>query len=190
MDTLFFASALLGGAVLLVQLVLGLFGLDHHDVPDLGLDADVDVGGADAFHLLSIRSLAAGLAFFGVGGAAASVAGLWAPLALVVAAVTGTLAAAGVAALMRGMMRLQSDGTVHLERSIGQPGTVYLSIPGEMVGMGKVHLALQGRTVECQAVSREPLATGTPVVVVDVLGPDTVEVAPSPDLGGLLDASL
>jgi hypothetical protein len=50
-----------------------------------------------------------------------------------------------------------------------------------------VHLTVQGRTLECLAVSEQPLATGANVVVVDIIGPGTVEVAPSPSYGGLLD---
>jgi hypothetical protein len=78
---------------------------------------------------------------------------------------------------MRTLHRLKADGTVRIERAVGQPGTVYLSIPGQKAGMGKVTLRLQNRTVECQAVTpNQPLATGSKIVVTAVLGPDTVEV--------------
>ena len=63
----------------------------------------------------------------------------------------------------------------------GSTGTVYLAIPGERKGAGKVLLTLQNRTVEYQAVtSRGALPTGAPILVVDVVGPDTVDVVPDP----------
>lgn len=183
MYTLFLVCAAVGGAIVLLQLTLGLLGVGH-DLPDLDHGAE----GADALNLLSVRSLAAGVAFFGIGGLAALAGGIAPLLALLLALLVGGGAAVGVAALMRSLVRLEDDGTVRLDRSLGQPGTVYLSIPGQRAGAGKVLLTLQNRTVECQAVTAlDELPTGTPVVVVDILGPDTVEVAPTPTLGGFLD---
>ncbi len=183
MYTLFLVCAVLGGAVVLLQLVLGLLGVGH-ELPDLEHGAE----SADALDLLSVRALSAGIAFFGIGGLAVLTGGFGPLLALPVALVSGGVATVGVAALMRSVTRLEEDGTVRLDRSLGQPGTVYLSIPGQHAGAGKVLLTLQNRTVECQAVTAlDELPTGTPIIVVDILGPDTVEVAPTPTLGGILD---
>jgi hypothetical protein len=183
-ETFFLVCALLGGGVVLLQLLLGAVGL-------AGEAADLDLGtdAKDALNLLSVRSLSAGLAFFGIAGLAALSAGLSLAAALPVALAAGAAGMIGVAALMRSLLRLQSDGTVRLENAVGQPATVYLKIPGERAGMGRVLLTVQNRTVECQAVTAlEELPTGASVVVVDVIGPDTVEVAPTPDFGGILDA--
>lgn len=187
MATFFLVCAVLGGTILVLQLLLGLAGLGA-DWLDLDFGDPGHAGGS--LDLLSARALAAGLAFFGIGGLAALSLGLGSLLALPAAAAVGVGAAAATAALMRAVRRLEDDGTVRLERAIGQPGTVYLRIPGHRAGAGKVLLTLQNRTVECQAVtSLDELPTGTPVIVVDVLGPETVEVAPAPTLGGLLNAS-
>jgi hypothetical protein len=82
---------------------------------------------------------------------------------------------------MRTLFRLQSDGSVRIGRAVGHGGTVYLPIPGHKEGVGKVLLNVQNRTMEYQAVtSEDPLPTGCKVVVVAVLGSDTVEVIPAP----------
>jgi hypothetical protein len=186
MATLFLVCAILGGTILVLQFLLGLLGLGL-DAAHLDLDKD-GLHAGDALNLLSARALAAGTAFFGIGGLAASSLGTGAVVALPVAMAAGTCAAVGTAALMRGLTRLEADGTVRLERAIGESGTVYLRIPGQRAGTGKVQLTLQNRTVECQAItSLDELPTGTPIIVVDIIGPDTVEVAPAPTLGGLLD---
>jgi hypothetical protein len=184
-ETFFLVCALLGGALLVVQVLLGMLGVVDHPGD---FDAHAHVEGADGLNLLGVRALSAGLTFFGIGGLAGYALGLGPAAALPLAAVLGVGAAAGVAALMRALLRMESDGTVRIERAVGEAGTVYLSIPGGRAGPGKVHLTLQNRLVELQALSTHPLPTGAAVVVVDVVGPDTVEVVPTPDLGGLLDA--
>jgi membrane protein implicated in regulation of membrane protease activity len=184
-ETLFLACAVLGGAILVLQILLSLLGMDHGvDVLHLDLHSD----GAEGLNLLGVRALSAGLTFFGIGGLAGYATPLGLAAALPLALLMGGGAAVGVAAAMRALLRMESDGTVRIERAVGEPAVVYLSIPGGRAGMGKVHLKLQDRLVEYQALSAHPLPTGAQVVVVDVVGPDTVEVIPSSDLGGLLDA--
>ena len=49
----------------------------------------------------------------------------------------------------------------------GATGTVYLSVPGNRAGAGKVHVTVLNRKLEYKAVTSEPtLPTGSQVVVV------------------------
>lgn len=185
MSTLFWVCAVLGGGFILLQSLLALLGTGDHE-PDGHPHGDVH--SADALDLFSVRSISAGLCFFGLTGLAVREWDLPAALALPGAVLAGVLAAALVALAMRGMKRMETDGAVRPEGAVGRPATVYLSIPGQLAAPGKVHLFLQGRTVEMKAVSRDPLPTGASVVVVDVVSPDTLEVAPQPLLGALPNA--
>ena len=188
MSTLYLVCALVGGGLVLVQLVLGLLGLDH-DAPH---DVHVDHGGhagahhdgaATGLHLASLRALAAGVAFFGLTGYGLQRAGTAGWLALVAALAAGGVALVIVALLLRAMLRLESDGTVRIENALGQAATVYIPIPGEKAGAGKISLSVQGRLVEYQAVTPEAtLPTGAAVTVVDVVAPDTLEVVRTPTL--------
>lgn len=173
MSTFFLICAIVGGALLLLQLLFGVAGMDHGEL--FGVDLS-DMHAGDALNLLSLRALAAGLAFFGLTGMLVLSLGGPGVLALPAAVAAGGASAALVAVAQRQLKRLERDGTVRLENAVGAPATVYLSIPGGTAA-GKIHLALQGRTVELQAVSHEALPTGAEVVVVDVLDDDTVEVA-------------
>ncbi|MBI1914766.1 MAG: hypothetical protein HYS12_08520 [Planctomycetes bacterium] len=193
-EMVYLTCALAGGTLLVCQFLLGLLGLgDHHDAVG---DHDVhDAGGHDAHGghddhdthnswlvgVLTFRSLVAALTFFGLAGLAATVNfNQEPPLSLAIALAAAALALFGVAYLMRSLHRLKADGTVRIERAVGQNGTVYLTIPAQKAGVGKVTLTLQNRTVEYQAVTpHQQLPTGSKIVVTAVLGPDTVEVAPA-----------
>jgi hypothetical protein len=176
---------------------------DGHDFHDGGHDAaghDADGhDGHDAHHghghgthaagqdsaaawfvsLLTFRTVVAALTFFGIGGLAALEAGLEPLLSVAVALAAGLGAMLLVASMMRTLGKLRSDGSVRIQRAVGLTGTVYLGIPANRTGTGKVTLNLQNRTVEYQAVTQQQeLPTGTKVKVVAVLGSDTVEVVP------------
>lgn len=177
MTTVFLWCAVVGGAVVLFQLVAGFVGLDHGHVGG----GDHGDSASEGLNLLSIRSLAAGTAFFGVVGLAVRPLGsLVATLAAIGAGAAATL---GVAALVRTFGRLERDATVSLGSAVGTTGSVYLSIPGHRSGVGKVHVIVQNRLVECRAVTdEEELPTGAPILVVDVDGNDTVVVVRNPIL--------
>lgn len=173
METFFLVSAALGGTVFVLQLLAGTLGLggDHDAGGDLDHDGNWFVGA------LGVRTVSAALTFLGLGGLTAGYYGANAPAALGAAVGAGAAAFLAVAHLVRSLGRLRADGTARIGRSVGRTGSVYLRVPGSNAGAGKVHLALQGRTVEYRAVTAGPdLPTGAAARVVAVVGADTVEV--------------
>lgn len=188
MTTFYLVFAVAGGVLLALQLLMGLLGASHElHLPGLGdvdhdLGHDADLGAGDALNLFSFRALTAGGLFFGLVGLLLLEWGLGV-LSLIGAAAAGFAAAYGVAMALRAMDRLESDGAERLEQAVGQSGVVYLSIPAERSGAGKVHITLAGRLVECRAQAAAALPSGASVLVVDVVGPDLVEVIPSPSIG-------
>jgi len=205
METIYLVCACVGGALLVCQLLAGLLGVGGHHGDgaghDLsGLDHGGDhghVGGAAHDHdhghahghaaarfvaMLSLRTVTAALTFFGLAGMAAHTTGREPVLTLVIAVAAGAGAFFLVAYLLRGLGRLHAEGTVRIERAVGQTATVYLRVPANRAGAGKIHLCLQNRTVEYQALtSGGELPTGSKAVVVAVVSADTVEVAPIPE---------
>jgi hypothetical protein len=180
--SLYLACAVFGGLLLLLQLVGGAVGADsgHGDVDGhhgLGL-----LGHGGLLQVPSLRTIAAAFAGFGVTGAGLNATGAGRGAALAGALAAALVAGGVVALLTRLLLRFESDGAVRLADAVGRPATVYLSIPGAGGGAGKVQLALQGRIVDCPAIAADatPLATGAPVVVVDVHDDRTLVVAPDP----------
>lgn len=185
MEKLYLICAVTGGALLAFQLVMSFIGVGGSD-----LDTDADHGNGHHWGagtllgFLTVRNLIAGLTFFGLIGLAATSAGWSRPVAAAAAGGAGIVAMALMGLAMRGIMSLQDEGTIDIHRAVGQTGTVYLSVPGNKSGAGKVHVELQNRTAEYQAVTfQEHLPTGAKIVVVDVIGPDTVEVIAAPQYG-------
>lgn len=183
MSTIFLVAAAFGGAVLLLQLLLGLIGLGGgHDISvahDLGAhDGIVD----DGLQLLTVRGVAAALTFFGIGGMAMLAAGTGNVIASLVGVAAGTAVAFAVAVVMRQLGRLESDGVIRMEAAIGLPAVVHVGLPDG--GAGKVILTLQDRLLELKAVSLDgDIPTGTNVTVVGLTDDDTLEVVRTPEPG-------
>ena len=199
MYTVFLFCAVIGGVIFVLQFVMSLIGMGDDgfdladDVPDdisgdFGDVGDtqgevIDHGSTWLFGVISFRTVVAALAFFGLAGLAALESGQPPLVTGAVAIAAGAAAMYGVHWLMRVLYRLGHDGTVKIERTVGQRGTVYIPIPGGRSGSGKVQLQVQNRIMEYQAVTSNPdkLSTGAKVVVVSVVTPTTVEVDPAPE---------
>jgi hypothetical protein len=177
MTSFFWICLLLGGGVVVLQFGASLMGFDH-DTPH-GEFGHGPI--SEGLRLSSLRALAAGVAFFGVGGLAALRLGLPSFVAIPIGVVAGVAAAVGVAAAFRGMQRLESDQSFRLSNAVGKSGDVYLSIPAQRSGTGKIHVTIQERLMELDAITPEQeIPTGTRVLVIDSIAPATVIVVPQP----------
>ena len=178
MTKIYIGCAVAGGAVMLGQTGLSLFGIGGDGDVDPDVDVD-DLDGADSLSFLSVRALAGFLTFFGLVGWTGVARG-WDPLvSALVAFAAGASVMLLVAVMMRFFRRMGSSGTVRIENTVGLTGTVYLKVPGENAGRGKVTLSVQGQSREFEATTAGPeLATGTGCRVVRTVTDTVVEVEP------------
>lgn len=176
MATFFIICAGVGVGLLGLQLVLGMFGVgEHHGLESAGSHWE----GHDGlfYGVLSLRAISAAVGTFGMGGMAALSAGLSGAWALALGALVGGGSMALVATLMRSMRRLGHSGTVDLQQAVDRIATVYVAIPGNRAGQGKVMLDVMNRTHELCAVTQGPaLASGSKVRVVQLVDEQTAEV--------------
>ena len=191
--------------VLLIQTILSIIGLSGSDgdadVPDGGIDIDGDgipdgfpdaapdgVFGSDVpddgdvpdsgFRLLSLRTIIAFLTIFGWVGLITLKQGLPTAWSLIISFAGGFVAMLLVALAVSWMMRFQTDGTRNIGNALGKSGTVYLRIPANRDGNGKVNLMLQDTFVELDAVTDEEneIPSGREVVVIGLSGQSTLVV--------------
>ncbi len=181
----FFATCGAGGGTLfLIRMLLMLLGAGQGDGVG-GVDDDFSTDGHDgtvadsdaSFHLLSLNTVSAFVMMFGLVGFAVLRANLVAAVGALVCAVIGGGLAMYVTALLFGLMlRLQTSGTLDVDRAIGAEGTVYLTVPAE--GTGKVQVVVQDRLMEFDAVSEQKveLKTGERIRVVWVIRGNVLSV--------------
>jgi len=161
--------------VLVVQTVLLLFGIGGDDIDADGVDITGNGvgdtpgdGGADGLALFSLRGIMAMAAVGGWSGLVMYEAGINITVTVVLAVAFGFMALVGIAYLMKLAMKLQQNGTLDLGYAIGRVGTVYIPVPAEMKGSGKINITMQERFIEVDAVTPagRKLATGESVRVV------------------------
>ncbi len=178
-------------AVLIIQTILMLVGigsdnadageLDSFDGPDSDIDimdGDVDPSGMEALRIFSVRGIISFLVIFGWVGFVIDHAGgeLW--LSIPIAIASGAAMMVIVALLMRSVMKLKNSGNLDNRNAIGVSGTVYLTVPAERQGTGKVSVLFQGTYSERNAVTDDTMAipTGSEIVVIGISGNTTLVV--------------
>ena len=158
----YLVALVLGGGVLLVQVVSGA-GHGADLAHDLGTDH------VEGPSLLSTRSVLYALFTFGFVGFTLHTLGLLSPtLAFVVAVAAAIVAGALVGYVLNVMGDPKASGSAHLLEAAGRRGRMIVgTLPGQR---GKVRVALGGQNVDLLATSEEAIAEGTEVTIVSVQG--------------------
>ena len=172
--------------IFIIQSILTFIGADGGDG---GIDTDFDSGfdteAADAAveggtNLYTFRNFVNFILGFGWSAILLQDKITSIPLLLILSAVVGVALVAIVMYLFKGLGSMQQSGNINLYKAaVGCNGTVYIPIPGERQGEGKVQISINQSVREYNAVTDgEALKTGTQIKVVEVLSPDTVLVEP------------
>lgn len=172
---IFYAIGIVALAILLIQILLTIIGIDvHHDVDLSGGVHDSGLG------LLSIRTITAFFVGFGWGGVIILNHGHTLPAAVFGGFATGVAFLLTTAFLIRNLLRLQSSGNLNYRNAIGVVGTVYSTIPGAERGGGQLELLLQGRLTIAEAYTKAAydLKPNSKARVVDLIGESTLLVEP------------
>ena len=177
-DALYLWTAILGGALFVLQVVLQLLGGGVNGDTHIGID-----GGhpsADlSFKMLSLQGLTAFFMMFGLVGLALRIdSGTGVFVSLVGAAVAGVSSGWVISRIFRLFSRLQSSGTLDMWQAMGVTGTVYLTVAKEKPGKVQINIANRLMTVDAVTDSPEPLVTGSRVRVVNVVQENVVVVEP------------
>lgn len=167
--------------VFIIETIMTFVGMDS-DI-DVGTDVsfDTDTSGdasADTSHPFQLFTFRNFINFFlGFGWTAISLRSSLDNtfLLLLVAVVVGVLLVAAVMYIFKWLSGMEQSGNINIHTAKGCKGTVYLTIPPDRQGEGKVQISIQGAIREYNAVTDgEKLANGTPIRVKEVLNENTL----------------
>jgi membrane protein implicated in regulation of membrane protease activity len=179
-ERIFWYFALPFTVVLILQLILTFIGLEWHDggfEASHGLDAGHETDFQAGFRLFTLRNFIIFFTGFGWAGLFAIHAGFGQTVTILFAFFAGLFLMFAVAGMFYLMTRLTQSGNINLSNAAHSSGRVYLPIPGNRSGMGQVQITVQGAIREVDAMTDgEPLPTGTPIQVTEVLNEEVLIV--------------
>lgn len=174
----FFVLAIVATVVMVILIIMMFIGMDEAD----GFDADVDdvdfdiddinnepISGIGGLRILTIRGV---LAFLSVGGwttyLLSGVVAEW--IAGLIGAAAGAVASVLLAYALHAALKLESSGNLDYHSAVGKHAMVYIRIPAERNGRGKILMNHQGKMVEVDALTdeKEDLLRNSKVEVVSL----------------------
>ena len=172
-EQIFWGISIIFSVLFIIQFVISLIGLDFDGDVDASADGDVHADGYNldpSFTILSVRSIIAFFTFFGWTGVLVLKSGGSLFAALGFSFISGLASMFVVGYMIYMFSRLSQDGSVNINDALYNTGEVYLAIPSNKKGQGKIHINIQGTLKEMDAISEgDSLPTGSSVRVVDII---------------------
>ena len=172
---IFWTVAIAASIVFVIQTIMTFVGLDHDTDLDAGGLDGVDADGVSGF--FTFKNLVNFLLGYGWAGICFKNV-ISSPTLLQLAAVgVGILFVLVWVLIVRQVMKLGVDKTFRLEETVGQVADVYLRIPANREGEGKIQFSFHGSVQELPAITNgEQIASGAKVRVLEVIGGHTLLV--------------
>lgn len=172
------AITLSASLIFVIQTVMTFLGLGDHDAD---FDLDTSDGSFDAdpsMNLLTFRNLVNFCLGFGWTAVLMHEKIQSNALLIIVSVIVGILLVTVVMWIFKWLSGMQQTGNIDVHRSaVGCEGKVYLTIPGERKGEGKVQITINNTVREYDAVTDgETIPTGKAIKVTEVINDYTLLV--------------
>ncbi len=172
------AVTLSASLIFVIQTVMTFLGLGDHNAD---FDMDTSDGSFDAdpsMNLLTFRNLVNFCLGFGWTAVLMHEKIESNALLIIVSVIVGILLVAIVMWIFKWLSEMQQTGNIDVHKSaVGCEGKVYLTIPGERKGEGKVQITINNAVREYDAVTDgETIKTGTAIKVTEVINDYTLLV--------------
>ncbi len=173
----YWGCAIIASCIFAVQMILTFLGMDSSDV-DVDFDGPdtMDLGGG--ISLFSIRSLINFFCGFGWAGVSfnSSIPNRF--LLLLASLAVGVLFVMMFFYIRKQTKKLEHNGAFKIEDCIGKTTDVYLRIPGQRTGKGKIQASINGSIHEIDALTDgEDIPSGSKVKVESMIDNSTVLVS-------------
>ena len=177
-EIIYWAATIIGGTLFVLRVILMFVGGGvSDDTLDTVLETDGNHVDADfSFKLMSVQGLTSFFMMFGLVGLALLKAGLPVFVTVLGGILAGLVTVAVTGLIFTQMKRLQTEGNINIQNTVGTQGSVYLTIPKN--GTGQVQIIAQGSLKIFDAVSsgKNPIPTGEKIQVVGVTSGNTLIV--------------
>ncbi|MBC7934972.1 MAG: NfeD family protein [Rhizobacter sp.] len=164
----FWFIAIPASVIFLIQTIMTFMGADAGD----GIDADFDsnLSGTDApFQLFSLRNLINFLLGAGWGGISFYNSIDNKTILILVSAAIGVAFVASFFLMIRQVQRFGEDNSFNIDLALNQTGTVYIPVPENKTGTGKVQVSVKGSVHELTAITLdERIPTGTLIKIIKI----------------------
>ena len=172
------AITLSASLIFVIQTVMTFLGLGDHDAD---FDLDTSDGSFDAdpsMNLLTFRNLVYFCLGFGWTAVLMHEKIQSNALLIIVSVIVGILLVTVVMWIFKWLSGMQQTGNIDVHKSaVGCEGKVYLTIPGERKGEGKVQITINNAVREYDAVTDgETIPTGKAIKVTEVINDYTLLV--------------
>jgi uncharacterized membrane protein (Fun14 family) len=161
--------------IFVIQMIMTFAGIDSSD--GLSADFDGDIDGDSPFQFFSLRNLINFLLGYGWGGICCYdtfASKVWVNI---FAFLTGFLFLLLFFLIIKQILKLNQDNTFQIKDALGNVADVYLTIPGEKSGKGKIQISVKGAFHEIDALTEgEKISTGDKVKVTKIIDNQTVLV--------------
>lgn len=172
------AITLSASLIFVIQTVMTFIGLGDHDA-DFDLDTSDGTFDADpSMNLLTFRNLVNFCLGFGWTAVLMHEKIQSNALLIIVSVIVGVLLVTAVMWIFKWLSGMQQTGNIDVHKSaVGCEGKVYLTIPGERKGEGKVQITINNAVREYDAVTDgETIPTGKAIKVTEVINDYTLLV--------------
>lgn len=172
-EKILWAIAILFSALFLFQTVFSIFtggDMDSHEAMGHSDDAIGDDDGI-GHQFFTIKNMIAFFTMFAWVGIASYNSGLSKGVSTLLALVSGVAMVFLMFALLKNVGKLRYSGTMQIKNALNQVGNVYLFIPANRKGTGKVHVKVQGSLHELDAITDDAtdIATGSIIKVTGIV---------------------
>ena len=180
-EKIFWCVALPASVIFVIQIFLTFFGGDIDEIEaDGDADAAIDDDSGIGFQFITLKNLVAFFTIFGWTGIACLDGGYGVGKTVIISTIAGIIMMTIMASIVFFMGKLTDNGTLKMSNAVGKVGNVYLTIPPERTGLGKVQIKVQGfRTLDAMTDSKKEIKTGAVIEVTEVISDEILLVKPS-----------
>lgn len=174
---IYWGIAIVATTIFAIQTILSMIGLGDFDM-DLDLDGGDSLDASGVSDLLSIKNAINFLLGVGWAGVCFYNTISNAIILGIVAVLCGVAFVYAFVFVFKKMMKLETNGAFDINTAEGKTCDVYLRIPANRSGTGKVQISFDGSIQELDAVTDgDMIPTGTKVVVMEILNNNILLVA-------------